>query len=218
MKTTPASAPVVRRLQSERTASTRAKVIDAAIVCLHRLGYSLTTTTLVAEEAGVSRGAMIHHFPTKTDLMLAVVQDVFERDAEHYKQSVLNVSPLEWMRRVSSTVWEVVSRPAGVAVMEIMLASRSDLELAAKLRTIQTQIDSEAHEWIVERHVAAGVRERPDGEAIHRLVVAAARGLALEELFMHNGADVKKSIDLLSEAMQYFYPELSTPGAADAEG
>lgn len=217
MEITPPPPLRVRRPQAERSASTRAKLIDAAIICLHRLGYSLTSTSLVAEEAGVSRGAMLHQFPTKTNLMLAVVRDVFERDSEHYKQSILTVSPLEWMRSISSTVWEVISRPSGIAVMEIMLASRSDLELADKLRSIQMQIDKEAHEWVVERHVAAGIQERPDGDAIHRLIVAAARGLALEELFMHNGGEVKKSIDVLSKALEYFYPELAKPGAADAQ-
>ena len=199
----------VRRPQAERSATTRAKLIEAAINCLHRLGYSLTGTSLVAEEAGVSRGAMLHQFPTKTDLMLAVVRAVFERDAEYYNQSILTMTPQEWMRSLSSTVWEVVSRPSGIAVMEIMLASRSDPDLADKLRAIQSQIDREAHAWVMERQEAAGLQERPDGEAIHRLFVAAARGLALEQLFMNNRSEIKKSVDVLGEALLHFYPQLA---------
>jgi AcrR family transcriptional regulator len=51
----------------------RARLIDAAIDCLNRLGYSATTLATIAEAAGVSRGGMLHQFPTKVDLMLAVV-------------------------------------------------------------------------------------------------------------------------------------------------
>ena len=206
---TPTSAPRrVRRPQAERSATTRAKLIDAAIACLHRLGYASTTTSLVAEEAGVSRGAMMHQFPSKTALMLTVVRAVFERDSEHYKQSILTVTPKAWMRSLADTVCEVVGRPSGIAVMEIMLASRSDPDLAGQLREIQLQIDREAHAWVLERHAAAGLQTRPDSEALHRLFVAAARGLAMEELFMRNRGEIKKSIDALGEVLRYFYPEI----------
>ena len=206
----PGPAPVrVRRPQAERSASTKAKLIEAAIGCLHRLGYGPATTTLVAMEAGVSRGAMLHQFAAKTDLMLAVVRTVFDRDSEHYRKSVLTTTPQEWRRTLAATVWELISRPSGIAVIEIMLASRSDSELADKLRAIQSQIDLEAHAWVVERQTAAGIQERADGEAIHRLFVAAVRGLALEELFMRNRGDIVKSISVLSEAMSHFYPELT---------
>ena len=209
MTTSEAAATRVRRPQAERSASTKAKLIEAAIGCLHRLGYGPTTTTLVAKEAGVSRGAMLHQFAAKTDLMLAVVRAVFDRDSEHYRESVLTTTPQEWRRTLAATVWERISRPSGIAVIEIMLASRSDSELADKLRAIQSQIDLEAHAWVVERQATAGIQERADGEAIHRLFVAAVRGLALEELFMRNRSDVLKSISVLSEAMCHFYPLLA---------
>jgi len=206
METLSPSPARVRRPQAERSAETRAKLIDAAISCLHRLGFGTTSTTLVAETAGVSRGAMLHHFPSKTELMLAVVRTVFERDGEQYRQVARTVTPQEWMRTLAATVWEAVSRPSGVAVMEIMLASRSDLDLADKLRALQQQIDIEAHAWVVERHQAVGVQLHPDNEAIHRLFVAAARGLAMEELVMKNRADIAKSLDVLSHILQHFYP------------
>lgn len=197
-----------RRPQAERSATTRAKVIEAAIKCLHRSGYRLTTTTAVAQEAGVSRGAMMHHFASKGELMLAVVRSVFESDSERTIRSVALSSPLEWMRTLPSTIWESISRPSGIAVMEIMLASRSEPELVDQLRELQLQIDREAHGWIVERHAAAGLKERPDGEAIHRLFVAALRGLALEAIFMRNRVEVEKSIAVLGEVLTQFYPKL----------
>lgn len=52
----------------------RQRLVDAAIACLHRVGYAATITQLVMEEAGVSRGAMLHHFPTKVDLIIAVAE------------------------------------------------------------------------------------------------------------------------------------------------
>ena len=48
--------------QAQKSASTRTQIIEAAIKCFIECGYSRTTTTLIAEKAGLSRGAMLHHF------------------------------------------------------------------------------------------------------------------------------------------------------------
>lgn len=197
-----------RRPQAQRSAETKAKLIEAAITCLHRVGYSATTVTMVADEAKVSRGAMSHQYPTKTDLMLAVVDEVFEQDSQYYNRAMDHMSPTQWLAELPSTMWDVISQPSGTAVMEIMLASRSEPDLASQLRTMQKAIDVRAHEWIVERMADAGVRDRPDGEAVHRLFVAAVRGLSLEALFRRNHDDVVNSVAVLGEILHLLYPAL----------
>lgn len=197
-----------RRPQAERSADTRAKLIQAAIVCLHRVGYSATTITTVAEEAGVSRGAMTHQFPAKTDLMLAVVEAVFEEDGALYDRTTATMDPVTWLRVLPDTMWEVMSRPAGIAVMEIMLASRSDQSLGEPLRALQSRIDQQAHRWSNERIRAAGLEPHPEAEAVHELYVAAVRGLALEATFMNNTDGVHRSLKALSDTMLRLYPAL----------
>ena len=194
------------RPQAERSADTRNRLIDAAIACLARFGYSATTVSLVAEEAKVSRGAMTHQYPAKNDLMLAVVQAVYEKDGEHYRRTVIEKSPMRWIQDLPATMWDVISQPSGIAVIEIMLASRSDRDLADMLRAVQRDIDMTAHQWIVERLENAGLRDRPDGEAVHRLFVAAIRGLSLEGLFRRDRAGVEKSVAVLSEILGHLYP------------
>src|ERR1041385_1513309 len=74
---------LTRRTQEERSAATRARLLDATIACLSDLGYSRTTTTEIADRAGVSRGAQLHHFPTKAELVTTAVEHLFRRrDAE----------------------------------------------------------------------------------------------------------------------------------------
>ena len=62
-----------RRTNRERTATTRARVLNATIEQLAEQGYAATTTVEVAERAGVSRGALVHHFPTRSDLVLSAL-------------------------------------------------------------------------------------------------------------------------------------------------
>ncbi len=197
-----------RRSQAERSADTREKLIQAAITCLHRTGYSATTISTVADEAGVSRGAITHQFPAKTDLMLAVVDAAFEQDAAFYRDAVTGMEPGQFLVDLPELMWSVMSRPGGIAVMEVMLASRSDPELAEKLRALQSGIDDRAHLWSRERLLAAGLEPHPEADAIHELYVAAVRGLALEATFMDNTEGVHRSLKVLSDIMRRFYPPL----------
>ena len=69
---------VARTPNVARTAATRAKLLKATIDCLYELGYHQTSTVVVTERAKVSRGAMLHHFPTKADLMMAASEHIVE--------------------------------------------------------------------------------------------------------------------------------------------
>ena len=72
----------VRRTQAERTEATRTRILDAAVDVLASQGYAGFRTADVARIAGVSRGAQTHHFPSKDELVVAVVEHVFRRAAE----------------------------------------------------------------------------------------------------------------------------------------
>jgi AcrR family transcriptional regulator len=199
----------VRRPQAERSADTRARLIEASIKCLQRTGYSATTVSTVAAEAGVSRGAMTHQFPAKTDLMLAVVGHVFNQDVDLYRGAAAATDSARFLLDLPDTMWRVISRPAGIAVIEIMLASRADPDLATSLRALQSRIDVQAHRWSEDLVRAAGLTPHPDAAAIHELYVAAVRGLAIEATFMDNRDGVQRSLRMLSEMMRRFYPDLA---------
>jgi AcrR family transcriptional regulator len=71
-----------RRTQAERSEETRARILDAAVQVLSTRGYAGFRTAEVATQAGVSRGALTHHFPSRDELLVAVVADVFRRSGE----------------------------------------------------------------------------------------------------------------------------------------
>lgn len=207
-----------RRSQAERSAETREKLIAAAIACLHRTGYSATTITTVAEEADVSRGAMTHQFPAKTDLMLAVVRAVVREDGRLHDAALERLGAGSWMEQLPDIMWDIISRPAGIAVMEIMLASRADPELAGKLRALQTAIDADARLWVDRRIRAAGLEPHPETAAIHELYVAAVRGLALQATFMDDDEGVHRSLKVLSDLMRHIYPAAPSSGDRASKG
>jgi len=71
----------VRRTQAERTAAMRQRLLDATVDCLAAYGYAGTTTLRVAEMAGVTRGAQIHHYPSKEDLVVAAIEHLAHQRA-----------------------------------------------------------------------------------------------------------------------------------------
>src|SRR3954453_15810636 len=79
MATTPSSQTPPRRNQAQRSAATRAALLDATLECLVEDGYANTTTARVAERAGLSRGAHLHHFRTRDALLAAAADHLTHR-------------------------------------------------------------------------------------------------------------------------------------------
>ena len=187
-----------RRTQAERSAGTRELLLAATVEALHEHGYAATSTILVAEKAGVSRGAMLHQFRTKADLMTFVVEAVFEAELQHYSEYLRDVTdPRERFLAYPEMAWEVLSRPSGVAVLEIMQGSRSDPQLCEMLAPVQARIEKEALEFT---HLAAAQDAR-GAMAVMRLVVWAIRGLSIAQVFAPAPGSVRDSVKVLKRLM-----------------
>jgi AcrR family transcriptional regulator len=126
-----------RRTQEERSAATRARLLDATIDCLSDLGYARTTTTEIAERAGVSRGAQLHHFPTKAELVTTAVEHLFERRTEEFRKAFATL-PANVDRTAAAVdlLWSMVCGPTFYAWLELVVAARTDPELRATVSAI----------------------------------------------------------------------------------
>lgn len=187
-----------RRTQAERSAGTRDALLAAAIEALHEQGYAATSTMLVAEKAGVSRGAMLHQFRTKADLMTFVVEEVFEEELGRYTDILGSIAdPKERLLAYPGAAWDILSRPSGVAVLEIFQGSRSDPQLCEMLAPVQARIEEKALEFI---HLSAPGDVR-GAKALMRLVVWAVRGLSIAQVLTPNSGEVKDSVKVLKRLM-----------------
>lgn len=187
-----------RRTQAERSAGTREVLLAAAIEALHEHGYAATSTILVAEKAGVSRGAMLHQFRTKADLMTFVVEAVFAEEVQRYTEYLDGIDdPKERLLAYPEMGWEVLSRPSGVAVLEILQGSRSDPQLGEMLAPVQARIEQEA---LAFTRFASGGDAR-GAMALMRLVVWAIRGLSIAQVLAPAPGSVRDSVKLLKRLM-----------------
>lgn len=123
-----------RRTQEERSAATRARILAATVTCLVEAGYDGTTTTAVQETAGVSRGALMHHFPSKADLLVAAVRHLAEgRAAELAAAARALDSGPDRVGLAIDLLWRSFRGSLFTATMELWAASRTDPELRQAL-------------------------------------------------------------------------------------
>lgn len=206
-----------RRSQAERTASMRARLIDAAIVCLDRLGYSATTLSTIAEEAGVSRGGMLHQFPSKVDLMLAVVAYASGADERAPPPQPEDAFPDKraFFMSLTDVVWKAQTTPAVMAKLEIMVAARSDKVLAEKLPAMFNEIEHRRVDSMWARAQVLGIKNREAIEAMVSLHMAAMRGLSIELLLTDDPARVERSYALLKHYKALLVDELIAQAEAE---
>jgi AcrR family transcriptional regulator len=129
--------------QAQKSAATRRQIIEAAIDCLVKLGYARTTTTRIADAAGLSRGAMLHHFPTKLDIVRAAVTELHAKRLKAFRKAIAGV-PAAGRDRVRAAVdayWQHARHPIFVAFFELSVAARTDPELEAIMRPAQAAFD-----------------------------------------------------------------------------
>jgi len=176
----------------------RQRLLDAAIACLCRVGYAATTTNLVTEEAGVSRGAMLHHFPTRLDLVIAVGEYAAAAQNRHVRRHLAAVEPgMSRFLALTHATWEAICEPPALAIMEIMVASRSDPGLAERFPPVIRELEALqlADVWVIAQEV--GIADRGAVERMVQLHRAAMRGLVLERVFTGDAPTAEKSMELL---------------------
>ncbi len=123
-------------LQEERSAETRRKLLDATLECLHEFGYAGTTTPEIARRAGVSRGAQLHHYPRKRELVVSALEHVFTLRLEQFRRAAVEL-PVGREARVNALIdllWPAFRGASFYAWLELVVASRTDEALRAAVR------------------------------------------------------------------------------------
>jgi AcrR family transcriptional regulator len=166
------------RTQAERSATTRQALLDATIRCLVEEGYANTTTARVAELAGVSRGAHLHHFQTRSALVAAAVEHLRVRRAEELMAAAdaLPSGP-ERVAQALDLLWRSYTSPLFQGALDLWSAGRTDPELREHLVKIERDFDRQTIE--LARRLFPEAAERPDFDNFIEMAASTIRGLTL---------------------------------------
>lgn len=181
---TPASPTAGQPLgwQARKSASTRLQIIEAALRCFIDLGYFRTTTAVVASNAGLSRGAMLHHFPTRADVVRAAVEHLHAKRLKAFRAAVERLPP--GRNRAHGALqahWEQLNHPLYAVFIELYVAARTDPELADILAPAEAAFVHELRATAMD--VVPEWRDRGRYFDLgYDLVICALQGMALNML------------------------------------
>jgi AcrR family transcriptional regulator len=196
-----------QELKSERA---RRTICEATIACLAERGYAETSINRVVEIAGVSKGALQHHYPSKEELMASTASYLLERPLRLADLSAEGTSKSSVRKRLLA-IWDnLTNTDAYLALLEILIAARTDkvlhARIAADLRASITEIDD---------HFLPHYRDLSAAQRNDLLLLMTAnrclmRGLLIEENYglskSRQRAVLERWLDLVVPAFEYIDP------------
>lgn len=134
------SKTAARRTQTERSEAMRTRLVDATLDCLQTEGYAGTTVSKIVERAKVSRGAPVHHFPSKAALIEAAADAMIRRVYIQLGYTIRQIgeSDNRLVDIILKTWHSVFGARENAVMLELMVASRHDEELAAMMLKLWT--------------------------------------------------------------------------------
>ena len=195
--------------QAEKSAMTRQSILEAAVRCFVDNGYATTTTAMIAKEAGVSRGAMMHHFPSRAAVITAVVQYLHARRLEEYRELMGNIDEpdqaltREGIRSSVVAAWDYVNLPSFVAYQELLAASRTDSELGDVIAEVEKDFEREFLRTV--KAVFPHWKGVKSLQAAHDMVQFVMQGMANSHRVGHSTKRAEGVLDLVTDQLERIY-------------
>ncbi|MFI1566332.1 TetR/AcrR family transcriptional regulator [Streptomyces sp. NPDC020490] len=170
---------VERVPKQDRSRATRQRLLEAAVACLAEHGWGGSTVSVVAERAGVSRGAAQHHFPTREDLFTAAVEYVAEERSTALR-ALFPQGAAGDRRAVVAALVDLYTGPMFRAALHLWVAASNEEQLRGRVTELEARVGRETHRIAVDLlgadEARPGVRETVQG------LLDMARGLGLANL------------------------------------
>ena len=187
--------------QEQKSERARRTICEATVECLAELGYSETSINRVVEKAGVSKGALQHHFPSKEDLMASTASYLLARPVEFSnRDTTLSI------RARLRTFWErMTNTRAYLALLEILIAARTDGVLQARIADgLKTSIRE------IDERFLPSLGELEDKEQDDVLLLMTANRCLMRGLLVENqyGISEARQREVLERWFDMLAPEL----------
>ncbi|WP_066904673.1 TetR/AcrR family transcriptional regulator [Millisia brevis] len=173
--------------REQRTADSRARILDAATRCLVEDGYARTTTLRIQQEAGVSRGRLLHHFPSREALLVAAAEHVALQRIHSTvdrieRPGAAGASRSEQIRHVIHVMWQTFHEPHFSAALELWTAARTNTEIAGTLLPGERLL-GEIIDATITRMWGPELSAHPRFPMLRELLMTSMRGAALVYTF-----------------------------------
>ena len=198
--------------QAEKSQMTRAAILEGTVHCLVEIGYAQTTTEKIANRAGVSRGAMTHHFKSRAMVFNAVAKYIIEKRAEEYERLIGGITvapgtlPTEvHMRETIRICHRYYASATFVALHELLRGARTDKDLKRALTALEKSLDQKISDAMLKRFPYLAMVEQTR-EMLMDLIMSSMQGVAVDMApHLKKGKRLERRLDLLASiAMREF--------------
>jgi AcrR family transcriptional regulator len=186
----------------------RARLLDATVATLYDKGYARTTTTEIARRARVSRGAQLHHFPTKAGLVTTALEHLFAQRTREFRAAFASAGAPAGTDRIAAAVdllWSMLSGPTFYAWLELVVAARTD----AKLRRTVSALGARFVETV--REIFHELFPDLDPRFIPGFAFAQLQGLAVDRIVVPDAPHIAASIEGLKLLGRLVVPQPERP-------
>ncbi|MER5787849.1 TetR/AcrR family transcriptional regulator [Streptomyces sp. NPDC001980] len=180
-----AASTAERAPKQDRSRATRQRLLEAAVACLAEHGWTGSTVAVVAERAGVSRGAAQHHFPTREDLFTAAVEYVAEERSTALR-ALFPQGAADDRRAVVSALVDLYTGPLFRAALHLWVAASNEDQLRPRVTELEARVGRETHRIAVD--LLAADESRPGTRETVQGLLDMARGLGLANLLTDDKA------------------------------
>jgi AcrR family transcriptional regulator len=189
----------------------RQRLMEATVELLVERGFSGTTTTLVSERAGVSRGAQLHHFPTKNDLVVAAVAHITEKRGEELAAAAARLPKgRQRTRAVVGMLGEHFASPVFTAALELWVAARTDPALLEAVAPLEQRVGRETHRLTVE--LLGADESQPGVRELVQATLDLVRGLGLANTISDDARRRRRILDQWAQTLDDALRPTSTSG------
>ncbi len=186
--------------QVRKSQATQMAIIETTIRCLVKYGYHDTTYIRISEESGISRGAMRHHFPSRTDVMKATIEHLHEKRLAAFRKAAANI-PADQSKTEANieALWHHINHPIFMVFIDLGLAARRDPELDAIFRPAQETFKRECYYAALELF-PEWLKHRDELRTAIDLALYMMEGMVLDSL-PPDGESARRLLDFLTQEL-----------------
>ena len=190
-----------KRSQAERRATTRQALLDAAVDCLLEHGYQNSSLAQIASAAGMTTGAVQHHFQSRKELLQAVISERLFAPHHFDLAAQARKSLQDRCKFLVDNHWQYYANPRYVAIWDIILAARHDKALMTSIKTWQAGGVRDTEKFI--RKLFPECTFTPAKlKNLQYFLTSQLRGLALLEAVEDRRPNTNEQLRLLTKALQ----------------
>ena len=184
------------RTHAERSAETRGKIVDAVVDCIAEFGLKKTTTNAIAERAGVTWGALQHHFGDLNGCLIAAFDESFGRFVKTLGEPPPSETPLQ--KRVAIFIeraWLHYSSTHYLSMFQLLLNDFFEADDKQWQQSQQNIIHAMDDVW--KRFFSDVVSDKEKRRMLARYTHSVLTGLAVSHSYQWGSKQMKEELALL---------------------